>query len=293
MNKRKTIICIDSFKLDYLKHAPYLSSLTKKYQHGRLYFPLGFWGGMETFFTGSSKILAFYYFSKDSSLKWTKRFVWLGKLPLNCMINFIRLLRREELFFTYNIPLNKLWMFDTAVKKPLHRRLNINYIHFGRLDRIAHKYGTTSDKTIACIKRIDKKLSKMKFDLLMSDHGMVDVKEIIKVPESRICFLDGTLARYWGSKAELDGIKKKLPLNKGKIITWPDKSYGELIFLANPGMLILPNYWQGKNPCKGMHGYSPSCKETQGFYIIKQEGKRKDLKISELKNLLKQSCLIC
>lgn len=284
MEKGKTIICIDSFKFEYLRYAPFLGSLAKRHQHGKLKFPLGFWGGMETFFKGQSSILAFYCHSKNSSLKWTRRFAWLGKMPLNCIINLIRLLRREELFFTYSIPLDRLWMFDAAVKKPLQNKARFKYVHLGGdLDRIAHKYGTKSRETIACVKRIDKQISKMKFELVFSDHGMVDVKETISLPTSKVCFLDSTLGRYWGSDAELNDIRKKLPVKKGRIINWHDKRFGQLIFLANPGILILPNYWQGSQACKGMHGYSPDCRENQGFYILKQEGKRKDLSIESLR----------
>jgi len=79
------IICLDAFKPSYLEHAPYLRSLTKKYQHGELETPLGFWGGMETFFKGKSDILAFFHHSSNSSLKWTKNFSWLSRFPLTCL----------------------------------------------------------------------------------------------------------------------------------------------------------------------------------------------------------------
>ena len=288
LERKKTIICIDSFKYGYLKSAPFLNKLSKRFQHGTLEFSLGFWGGMETFFKGKSDILAFYYHSKDSSLKWTRKFAWLGRWPLNLLINFTRFLKREELFFTYNIPLDKLWMFDTAVKKPLHKRLNVRYVHIGELDKIAHKYGTKSEETKECIKKIDKKLSKMNFDLVFSDHGMIDIKKIIKVPESKICFIDSTMARYWGTKEELNKIKEKLSSKKGKIIKWPDKKYGQLIFLANPGILILPNYWQGSRPCNAMHGYDPKNKDMLGFYIMKKARKRKDFKIKEFNKIFRK-----
>lgn len=36
-----------------------------------------------------------------------------------------------------------------------------------------------------------------------------------------------------------------------------DRKYGDLIFLAQPGVLISPNFFQGTMYVKGMHGFDP------------------------------------
>ena len=115
----------------------------------------------------------------------------------------------------------------------------------------------------------------MKFDIILSDHGMADIKKIISVPETKDCFIDSDMARYWGEKPEFKS-------EYGKWITFKNKAYGEHIFLANEGVLILPNYWQGKTPVKAMHGYDAKGKNMKAFYIIKKEGKKKNLKVEEL-----------
>ena len=260
--KKTKIICIDAFKPCYLEHAPYLRSLTESNQYGELKCPIGFWGGMETFFKGSSNILAFFYYSENSSLKWVKNLTFLGRRVVEILINLKRLCKDEKQFFlTHNIPLKKIYMFETAVKRAFEQDAQeIDYLHIGELDKISHEYGTKAAETIECIKTIDKRLERGDFDVVFSDHGMMDVNEIVKVPETENCFIDSTMARYWGDK-ELE-----LPLGKGKIIKW-DKRYGDVIFLANPEVLILPNYWQGARAVKAMHGYSHP--EMSGFYIIK------------------------
>lgn len=263
------IICIDSFKLSYLKHSPFLSSLIKNYQYGELKVPVGFWGGMETFSKGKSDILAFYYYSNNSSLRWTMYFRFLRKFLLNVIINFSRLLKGEQLFYTCEIPLNKLYLFDTAIKKKLNFG---DYLHIGELDSIAHRYGTEAKETIKCIKKIDKRLSKMDFDVVMSDHGMVDVKEIISVPITDNCFIDSTMVRYWGKCP-------KLP--KGRFLK-VDKKWGDYVFLVKPGVLISPNFWS-KYPVKAMHGYEKKC---NGFYILKKKGKKKNLDMKQLHDLV-------
>ena len=280
LNKMK-IIMIDAFKPEYLKHAPYLSSLTKKFQWGELKMPLGFEGGMETFFSGNSDKLALLYKKEKSSLRFIRYFSFLdkfgkiGRLIADCMINFPRLIRGYALFRTGNIPISRLGEFEFSVQKPFYKIKGVKYKYIGDLDVIGHKYGTKSEELISMIKKIDKEISKMKFDIILSDHGMIDVKKTISVPETENCMLDSTFARYWGEKPDINS-------KEGKWINFKDKKYGDYIFLANPGVLIFPNYWQKNIPAKAMHGYSPECKDMNGVYIINKEGNKKNLEVGEL-----------
>lgn len=286
------IIMIDAFKSEYLKHSPYLSSLTKKYQHGELKMPIGHWGGVEIFFRGKSNKLSLFQKKENSSLRWTKHFSWLEKLFgrnfIDALINFPRFLKGYELFRTGKVPIKQLWKFDFCVKKPLHNSKDIEFEYIGELDKISHQYGTESKETAQAIKKVDDRLSREDFDIIFSDHGMIDIKKIVSVPFSKNCFIDSDMARYWGNEEELREIKKRLPLEDGKIINWEDKSYGELIFIVKPEILILPNYWQGKKPAKAMHGYYGNNKELNGIYIIKKQGSKKNIKVEELHNILNQ-----
>jgi hypothetical protein len=46
-----------------------------------------------------------------------------------------------------------------------------------------------------------------------------------------------------------------------------------LIFLADPGVLILPNFFQRHGaPIKGMHGYHPDCPDNQGLFFVREAG---------------------
>ena len=277
---------IDAFKEEYLKHAPYLSSLTKNNQWGGLKMTTGHCGGVEIFFHGKSDKLALFQKKEKSSLKWIKYFSWVekifGRTAIDSMINFPRLLKKHELFRTGKIPLRQIWKFDFCIKKPFNDIKGVEFEYIKDIDSVAHKYGTKSKEIINTIKRIDERLSKENFDIIFSDHGMIDIKKIISVPISRNCFIDSDMARYWGNKEELEEIKKKLPLKEGNIIEWENKSYGDLIFIAKQGNLILPNFWQGNQPVKAMHGYYGNNKEINGIYIIKKQGKKKNLNVEEL-----------
>ncbi|MEN9625969.1 MAG: hypothetical protein RL557_297, partial [archaeon] len=92
--------------------------------------------------------------------------------------------------------------------------------------------------------------------------------------------------RYWGGKEELNEVRKKLPLKCGKIISW-DEKYGQLIFLADTGILIFPNFWN-KKPVKAMHGYDGKHPDMKAFYLLKKEGKKKNLHAKELHNELER-----
>ena len=286
---KKVVIMLDSFKPEYLKYAKYLKEKTKELQHGDLETPLGFWGGMDTFFHGNSDKLAFYYYSDKSSWRWIRFFVWLGRFPTDVIINLWNVFWGNEMFKTNNIPLNKFHKFDTDVKIPFQKRTNVKYITFHELDGIAHKYGTKSDEVKKEVQRLDEILSKIKWDIIMSDHGMLDIKEFVEIPETKKCFIDSTLARYWGEKP------KGIPTGKCKSINWKDlhkfgllrqdgkanNKYGDYIYLANPGICFFPNYWQTK-PCKAMHGYNPKIRDMKAFYIINRKGKKKNLTMGEL-----------
>jgi len=275
------VVMIDAFKPEYLEHAPYLSSLTKKFQWGELEMPIGHEGGMEIFFKGSSDKLALIYKKENSSLKFIKHFLFLekfgkvGRFIADSMINFPRIIRGYELFRTGNIPLEELWKFDFSINKPFYKINGVEYFYIQDLDTIGHKYGTKGKEIISAIKKVDEKISRMKFDIILSDHGMIDIKKNISAPKTDNCFIDSDMARYWGEKPQFDS-------KDGKWIQWKDKKYGEHIFLANSGVLILPNYWQGKNPVKAMHGYDGKDKEMKAIYLLNKEGIKKNLKVEEL-----------
>lgn len=287
----KTIM-IDGFKSEYLQYAPYLDSLTKKYQWGELEVPMGHWGMEEILFKGNSNKIALFYKTENSSLRWTKYFSWLenfgdfGRLIIDSIINSIRLIKRQELFRTGRIPLNQLWKFDFCIDKHFSKIKGIERKYFNELDATAHKYGTKSKEVIKAIKKIDKKISKEEFDLIYSDHGMMDIIKEISVPISENCFIDSDMARYWGNEEGMEKIKEKLSLKDGKIIQGVDKRFGDLIFLVNTGVLISPNFWQGNEKAKAMHGYDGKHKDMKGVYILKKQGKQKNIDVKMLHEII-------
>jgi hypothetical protein len=92
--------------------------------------------------------------------------------------------------------------------------------------------------------------------------------------------LDSTTARFWFKE---DNAKRKIAamlegLNGGKIMSkenlkickanFNHTKYGELIWIADGGILILPNFWQGNSPVRGMHGYLPKVEDNCAAFML-------------------------
>ncbi|MBL7006989.1 MAG: alkaline phosphatase family protein, partial [Spirochaetia bacterium] len=125
---------------------------------------------------------------------------------------------------------------------------------------------------------------------LFSDHGMTNILDTCDlmsvIRNSGLVFgkdyaavYDSTMARFWflRSKEEteqkiravLAGVSEGAVLTEEQLHTWgvdfPDKRYGDLFFLLNPGVLLIPSH-MGERPLAGMHGYAPEdCDSTASF----------------------------
>jgi len=287
--KKVKVIMLDAFKPGYLEHAPYLRSLCESRQHGELNMGFGHWRGVDVIFNGKSEIIA-NFFKKEGGLSYFKYFTWLGgfgkigRFFIDCLFNLPRFLKGYEMFKTGKVPVKMLSKLDVSVKKHVAKKKDIEFIYFGELDGLGHKYGTKAFEMVKAIRKLDNKVKGMDFDLIFSDHGMVDVSKIISVPKTEDCFIDSDMVRYWGGVEELEEIKKELPMNEGEIVEW-NNNYGNLIFLANTGNLIFPNFWNDKI-VKGMHGYDGEHPEMKAFYLLDRNGSKVNLKAEELHEIL-------
>jgi predicted AlkP superfamily pyrophosphatase or phosphodiesterase len=240
-----------------------------------------------------------------------KDFTQKNSLPVD---NLFDLLRKKGIEFSYNewpmYATNKKMKLDffgnndySKIQKFFKRikKGSVSWLHLWDLDTISHKYGIDSPEVVKKINELDEFCKKLvqtfpDFNFLFwSDHGMVPVKGKIDV-EKQIktkkfpIFLDSTMARFWAE--DIEEIKKSLKNSPGKFlnkndikklkINFKDDSYGKHIFLADPGYVIFPNYWNQNHPEKSMHGYLPSIPDQQGFYIFTNGKGKKDLEVTEI-----------
>ncbi len=196
--------------------------------------------------------------------------------------------------------------------KKFNENINVYFIHLVDLDKTMHEYGINNEYSLKEIKKQDNYAnlivnefeSKFKNSkiVIWSDHGFIDIKNHINIKDivSKFknidYFLDSTLARFWFKEdnkkeliSELNKIKNGIILTlkeKDKYNIPLGKEYGEVIFAANPSSLILPNFYQGNKPCKGMHGYMPDKSDLDAFLIINKKINKKSLNMSEVLHLL-------
>ena len=116
--------------------------------------------------------------------------------------------------------------------------------------------------------------------VLLSDHGMVDVRDTVDVmgvlarlscrwPRDYVPFFDSTFARFWWRsaaareevRAALGGGRGGRWLTDGELeragALFPGREYGEDILLLDPGVLMVPSF-MGTRPLAAMHGYDPA-----------------------------------
>lgn len=179
------------------------------------------------------------------------------------------------------------------------------------------------DKYIEDILVEDKKNGGDNTIVVIGDHGMVEVNSYIDIKEQ--CdsltivrskdydyFLDSTIARFWFYNSEsrdcitellnendfkikgfiLDNQKAidyKVPIN---LLNGDGQNlYGDIIWCANPGVVISPDYFNSNKIIKGMHGYANvNNKESQGLLVITNQVEAKEIQQCNLIDVCSTLC---
>lgn len=190
-------------------------------------------------------------------------------------------------------------------------KADLFWLRIWDLDSISHKFGPNSIEVKKYVQIIDSlcqkvcNIFKSNYDLrflFWSDHGMLEVKEAVNFEKiirdiEYPYFLDSTMARFWplNKKDEHKLIEELNLLKGGRVmqredfekynLDFNDQRYGKVIFIANPGNVIFPNFYNSRLP-KGMHGYNPDLPEQKGIYIDSFNRERKDKEMTEMYNLI-------
>ena len=208
-----------------------------------------------------------------------------------------------------------------VIKRIEHMTTDVVFLKIPDLDLQGHIWGVNSSSTIKRITSVDKHINRIlnsfknkvwneEFNtIIMSDHGMVQVKRYIdlanvlrrffKEEKDFIAFYDATIARFWFKNTYAkDKLSRFLShLNFGKILNerelkeygvyFPDQRYGELIFLLDPGYLIFPNFYEVLPfPPRGMHGYDPKFQDMLGVFITSNDLKKQLVRIVDVFSII-------
>ncbi len=103
----------------------------------------------------------------------------------------------------------------------------------------------------------------------------------LRVPDDYAVVYDSTMARFWffNDRARWLVTSRLQEIPEGRIVPddelaelgtlFPDRYFGELIFLAHEGVLIVPSH-MGARPIRGMHGYHPTDKHSYAMLCTNQ-----------------------
>jgi predicted AlkP superfamily pyrophosphatase or phosphodiesterase len=187
------------------------------------------------------------------------------------------------------------------LKCDLKPPIGFAFWHIGDLDTAGHRFGPNSIERKTAMRKVDASIRdvmselKKRYDqincVIIGDHGMVEVSDTVNVQERLLdagvkqnegilYFLDSPMARFWffdeGVKSKVLAVLGNIP--GGRILTQVDidhyhlnyahNRFGDLFFLADPGIMILPNFYQDNDPVKGMHGYAPETPDQQSALVI-------------------------
>ncbi len=184
---------------------------------------------------------------------------------------------------------------------------DLYFLYIGVLDEKGHYFGPDSIDFKEALKNFDNDMKflfsalKNKLDcniLVVGDHGMSNViktldfqsivseilkKNIIQKGDIQI-FCDSTMGRLRIKNKDVcnrlkDELKNNKTLNEnGYFLSKEDleklniphrpESYGDIIWIANNGVMINPDYFHGFFPPKGMHGYLPNQDNTYGTLLL-------------------------
>ena len=176
--------------------------------------------------------------------------------------------------------------------------IDFAFVYLADLDGLMHRVGNDSPLVPEKLTWYEQRLAKLMATAqqhysdvrlyVFSDHGManctqqIDLREKIerlplKFGRDYAVVYDSTMARFWFFNeaarklvAEtLDGVPEGRVLPDQELAElgafFPDRYFGELIFLVKEGVLIVPSF-MGERAITAMHGYHPS--EPQSFAAL-------------------------
>lgn len=202
-------------------------------------------------------------------------------------------------FFLRTFPNSDQEILTGAIRSIEQRQYRFYFLYLSEMDGVLHEFCNVPSVINEKLAWYDQQIRRL-FDVanrsfdqaqlyVFSDHGMTPVigtfdlisemeKECLKIPIDYVPFYDSTMARFWFFKEEarervfgrLGNLTVGHVLSREELIGWgayfPDRKFGEMIFLMNPGYVIVPSYISNSAP-RGMHGFSPEDKWSDAMFM--------------------------
>jgi hypothetical protein len=168
-------------------------------------------------------------------------------------------------------------------------RIDFAFLYWPGLDGLLHRVGNQSSEIAPRLKLYEQWINTLLLAAkkhyedvalyIFSDHGMANCDELLdlkhsieglglRVPQDFAVVYDSTMARFWffneRARDRVSSLLQTIP--QGRILPdeeleslgtlFPDRRFGEVIFLVKEGVLIVPSH-MGERPIRAMHGYHP------------------------------------
>jgi predicted AlkP superfamily pyrophosphatase or phosphodiesterase len=172
------------------------------------------------------------------------------------------------------------------------------FLYLPALDGLLHSVGNRSPRIGTKLRQYEEAISTLvsvanrhyaELRLyVFSDHGMANCNELldlrklvqtlpVQMPRDYVVVYDSTMARFWffneSARQAVISLLGQIP--QGRIVPdtelqalgafFPDRYFGELIFLVREGVLIVPSH-MGARSIPAMHGYHPE--EPQSYAVL-------------------------
>lgn len=190
-----------------------------------------------------------------------------------------------------------------ALIADLHaERIDFAFQYWAGLDGLLHRVGNDSPEVPAKLRVYEQWIGQVMSAArrhyrevalyIFSDHGMANCDEHLdlrvkidalglRMGVDYAVVYDSTIARFWflrdGAREKITAALGKVP--QGRIIPdseldemhalFPDRYFGELIFLVREGVLIVPSH-MGERPIRAMHGYHPTDPQSYATLMTNQ-----------------------
>jgi hypothetical protein len=204
------------------------------------------------------------------------------------------LTRRHIPYFVSDPDRTEEQNLDRLLETVEDEEIDFAFMYWPGLDGLLHAVGNQSPEVPARLRMYESWINKLvalsgqhyrEVRLyVFSDHGMancdvhLDLKARIDALPARMekdyaVVYDSTMARFWffSARARELIIEALGQVPQGRIVSdaelselhafFPDRYFGELIFLVNEGVLIVPSH-MGERPIRAMHGYHPRDKHS-------------------------------
>jgi predicted AlkP superfamily pyrophosphatase or phosphodiesterase len=214
---------------------------------------------------------------------------------MNCGPNIFDFLESKEIsYFVSDPDKTEPENFDALLEAIRSEKIDFSFSYWPGLDGLLHSVGNLSPEIPKRLRMYEKWIAKVMETArdhysevklyVFSDHGMANCDELLdlksqieslglKMGEDYAVVYDSTMARFWFfnqvAREKISAELKTIP--QGRIVPdseleelhalFPDRHFGELIFLVKEGVLIVPSH-MGERPIRAMHGYHPSEKHS-------------------------------